>query len=468
MKFSSKIFNWGNAISWTPPGGVTKVYMQPIPHPQTRLWDCGSQHMMAYALLGRGNIPNLRYIPVGWGLNTSGQIGDGTLTNRLMPTPISGVATNYAQKDLMKLECAVDNSIFGRAPNALFYSTGPAPTYNNLDGTLTTRNSATIMNIGSGTLVFRKGSNGAGYILDAAGNLNAWGDNSNGQIGDNTITTRSSTTVVSGGGLYEQVFPVPYGCFAKRLTGEMYCWGRNEAGQLGINNIVEQHVPVLFSAANANKWKKIVGAPDVTAGLKTDGTVWLWGATTNGMITPASAVASLVPVQIPGISGIIDIESNNYNTMLLKVDGTILGWGPNANGQLGGIGLNITTPTVVASNPLTIQMGLGTNFGAYLTSDGNIWTSGNNTNGQLADNTTTSRNAFAVAARQVTIGAGTFNVRYVRDIYRPAQPLPIPVTPGSPITVNTNGTIDTGGAGTRIYNFASLDGSAGVKIFWFE
>src|SRR6185369_10902744 len=64
--------------------------------------------------------------------------------------------------------------------------------------------------------------------------------------------------------------------------------------------------------------------------LKTDGTLWQWGATL-GDSTP-----KLLPVQIPGITGTVtSIAVGEDHALLLKSDGTVWALGKNADGQLG-------------------------------------------------------------------------------------------------------------------------------------
>lgn len=477
MKLASKTFNWGFPFQqFVVPPGVKQVWVQATPNPQARLWDCGNNHMIAYAQTVRTTAQNAQYIPVGWGANQVGQLADGTINNRSTPTVITTTDFNNSQfKDLVQVEAANDNTIIRTHNGINNWSSGNAGPVNNLNANLENNNivrSSPVLMNGQAGMIRRKGAINNGYLMDLVGNISSWGDNSAGQIGDGTTTTRSlSTQLVTGvTGTYEQIFPMAAGFFGKRATGETYCWGDNTSGQLGIGSTQSKSTPTLFQAASVSNWKKIVGGIDVTLGLKYDGTVWGWGGNAALLGSSGQATAS-TPIQIPSLNNIIDLECNfNNSAMALKVDGTLFGWGSNSSGELGGIGTFVTNPAVIVSNPLIIQLGLGGSFGAFLTSDGNLFTSGVNTGGQLGNGNTTSRSSFAVVNNTITMGGQPIQLRFIKEMYRPGL-LPVPVVPGAGITVSTSvGTVTVGGS--VIYNYYGLNQNVplgnGLKIFWWE
>jgi alpha-tubulin suppressor-like RCC1 family protein len=89
---------------------------------------------------------------------------------------------------------------------------------------------------------------GGGYhsvALRANGTLWAWGRNSEGQLGDNTTSSRSSPVSVVGG--YTDWVSVSAGnkhVIGLRANGTLWSWGNGSLGQLGTNNITNQTSPV--------------------------------------------------------------------------------------------------------------------------------------------------------------------------------------------------------------------------------
>ena len=72
--------------------------------------------------------------------------------------------------------------------------------------------------------------------------------------------------------------------------------------------------------------------------LRSDGTVWAWGANDTGQLGDGTATQRVVPTQVPGVTGIKAIAAGRTTTFAIRADGSVLAWGDNAHGLLG-IGL---------------------------------------------------------------------------------------------------------------------------------
>lgn len=124
--------------------------------------------------------------------------------------------------------------------------------------------------------------------------------------------------------------------------------------------------------------------------LKSDGTVWMWGADSDNL-----------PHMVPGpggigvLSGVVSLKGNGDGFLALKGDGTVWGWGTNGNGSLGsGNQSSQPYPAQVKdqndSNGYLTGVsaiscgGSGWPYALALKSDGTVWSWGNNNLGQLA------------------------------------------------------------------------------------
>ena len=117
------------------------------------------------------------------------------------------------------------------------------------------------------------------------GNLFTWGAGSSGQLGDNTTTTKSTpVTTFAGGTNWKQVSAGIYHCAAIKTDGTLWTWGAGFSGQLGDNTTTSKSTPVTTFAGRTN-WKQVgSGGNSNCAAIKTDGTLWTWGSNAEGKL----------------------------------------------------------------------------------------------------------------------------------------------------------------------------------------
>jgi alpha-tubulin suppressor-like RCC1 family protein len=223
----------------------------------------------------------------------------------------------------------------------------------------------------------------------------SWGINSNGQLGDNSVTHRSSPVqTVSGGTNWKVITCGYYHTTTIKTDGTLWLWGANGNGQLGTGSgVVHRSSPV--QEVTASKWKTVGCGGFFTAAIKTDGTLWLWGANGNGQLgTGSGVVHRSSPVQEVTASKWKTVTCGYDSTAAIKTDGTLWTWGNNNNAQLG---LNDTTqrssPTQITGGGSWKQVGSAYQAYAAIKTDGTLWTWGWNNNGVLGDGTTTNRSS---------------------------------------------------------------------------
>jgi len=183
------------------------------------------------------------------------------------------------------------------------------------------------------------GSNNHNGAIKNSNELWVWGNNENGQLGQNSKTQYSSPRQIPGtwseaaGG---------YGITAGiKADGTLWSWGRNDYGQLGLNSINtpdNNGVSSPIQIGTDNDWKEMTGRSGYGFGvIKTNGELWNWGIGGQGTLAQNDNVSRSSPVQIPGTTW--DTFSTkcvgNKKAACLKTDGTLWTWAYSSWGELG-------------------------------------------------------------------------------------------------------------------------------------
>ena len=196
------------------------------------------------------------------------------------------------------------------------------------------------------------------------GTLWMWGNRGHGVLGDTHAGNVSSPVqTVSAGNNWKLVSCGGYTTAAIKTDGTLWTWGSNFMGQLGDDTTSPKSSPIQTVAAGTN-WKFVACGGNTVAGIKTDGTLWLWGANNDGMLGNGTTTHTSSPIQT--IAGGTDWKSVSctYNSVAaIKTDGTLWTWGSNWAGQLGD---GTTTST---SSPIQTIAG-GTNWKVAVVMDG--------------------------------------------------------------------------------------------------
>jgi alpha-tubulin suppressor-like RCC1 family protein len=236
----------------------------------------------------------------------------------------------------------------------------------------------------------------------------AWGWNSFGQVGNNSPAQQNLPAAVSASGVLagKTVVALSAGenhTLALCSDGSLASWGWNWYGQLGIGNNAQSLVPVMVNASafpSPNSVTAIAAGQLHSLALCSNGALFAWGHNVTGVLGNGSLAGSLVPVgvnQSGVLSGkVVKAIAAGYNhCLVLCADGTLAAWGNNFSGQLGN---NSTTPSslpilVEASGVLAgrtvIAIAAGHGHSLVLCSDGSMVSWGQNSSGQLGNNSFT-------------------------------------------------------------------------------
>ncbi|HYN37426.1 MAG TPA: RCC1 repeat- and reductase domain-containing protein, partial [Actinomycetota bacterium] len=164
--------------------------------------------------------------------------------------------------------------------------------------------------------------------------VKAWGDNSNGQLGDDRTDESHVPITVHN---LSNVKRISAGCdyaLALKMNGTVRAWGSNGDGQLG-NGDAPNDSDVPVTVTGLDHVKAISAGAEHALALKENGTVRAWGSNFNGELGDDSTDPSDVPIRVPGLDHVKAIAAGQNTSFALKENGTVMAWGKNGDGQLG-------------------------------------------------------------------------------------------------------------------------------------
>lgn len=214
-------------------------------------------------------------------------------------------------------------------------------------------------------------------------------------LGIPDTTTRSAPVTTSAGGTNWKQVSVGYRhAAAIKSDGSLWTWGFNADAELGINNTTSKSTPVT-TFAGGNNWKQVAVGRAFSSAIKTDGTLWTWGANSPqlGINNINDRKATPVTTFVGGTTWKSIATGGGY-LMAIKTDGTLWTWGNNGYGQLGinnTANRSIPVTTFAGGNDWKI-VGGGYNHTTAIKTDGSLWVWGRNAQGQLGTNDLTQRN----------------------------------------------------------------------------
>lgn len=321
-----------------------------------------------------------------WGRNDSGQLGDGTTSQRSTPVKV-GVASDWVD-----VQAGGSHSV-GVRSNGTILGWG-SNVYGQLgDGTSTpewldpqptgddTSNWVSVSSAGSYTLAVR-----------SDGTLWSWGDNQYGQLGDGTPADRHFAARLGTDRDWVAVAAGETHAVALKSDGSLYAWGRNAFGQLGDGTNFDRNSPV--RVGTDNDWQAIAVGSGHTVALKSDGSLWTWGWNSGGQLGDGSTTDTNLPARIGIDSDWVRISASTGHSLALKSDGSLWGWGDNDLGSLGTGSLDweLSPVRIGADNDWT-DISTGSTHTLALKADGTIWAWGSNFAGELGRGTTSTYSA---------------------------------------------------------------------------
>ena len=163
-----------------------------------------------------------------------------------------------------------------------------------------------------------------------------------------------------------------------RNDDTLWMWGSNGNGALG-------------NGSTDYSWRPVKVLDNVvsydasghhSAAVTSDGALYTWGSNNYGQLGDGTTESSLSPKKIEGMENVVAVSLGEYHSAALKADGTLWIWGSNTYGQLGdGTTDNSLVPKQILTNVKDVS--LGDYYSMALKTDGTVWVWGNNYDGRL-------------------------------------------------------------------------------------
>jgi alpha-tubulin suppressor-like RCC1 family protein len=179
-----------------------------------------------------------------------------------------------------------------------------------------------------------------------------WGANDFGQLGDGAGDGLDNPTAVQVSGLSNvtQIDTGAHHTCAVREDGTVWCWGSNFEGALGDGTAVQvRETPV--QVVGITTAVSVAAAYSPSCAVLEDGTAWCWGKNGDGQLGHGGTEAfSTVPVQVSGLATVTAVTAGEGHACALLEDTSAWCWGDNSDSQLG------TEMIILESNvPVPVQ-----------------------------------------------------------------------------------------------------------------
>lgn len=374
-----------------------------------------------------------------WGANTDGILGDNTIISKSSPVQIGALTTwqNINASRYQSVALKTDNTLWVwgnskilsvavsspvqvgasiswdsiasigntfyaiRSTNDRLYGVGL-----NTDGQLALPNVRyAVSPVNVGQFISAAINQNGGAAIKGEGSLYTWGLNGYGRLGTNSLEGIASPTQLGSEYNWAKVFANSFSTFVIKTDNTLWAWGANAFyGVLGDNSTIPKSSPVQI----AGSWSSIAPGGNHTLGIQTNGTLWAWGYNYNyGQLGDGTTISKSSPVQIGAATNWTAISAGDNFSLGFRGT-TLYLWGDNASGQLG---TNNAATVLARSSPVLLGAGTGRtwskaacggNHVLAIKDDGTLWAWGNNTIGQLGTN-----NVVSIVARSSPVQVGT-------------------------------------------------------------
>lgn len=319
----------------------------------------------------------------GWGDNTGKYFGpDNTASYYSSPVAIAYTSTSFPLTDAVKVKAGAISS----PTNPYLYTWGFNTTgrLGDLAAALVETSNAELQEItmtkfaqfepaallsfGSFTQVTINHESALAIKTD--GSLWAWGNNTYGQLGNDSITNIVVPQKI-GTSSWTKVFTNGLTTAAIDINGRLFTWGFNFDGRLGLTDTVYRSSPVQVTSDTS--FTMVHVGQDSIVAISNTGDLYAWGKNDNNQLGINDQVSRSSPTQIGAGISFVNASTSEFGLVALSNTNEI--YGSTDNTVLAGDGFSriygierIWPDHPHRSNP--IQVGIGTSWTAAAAGDG--------------------------------------------------------------------------------------------------
>lgn len=182
-------------------------------------------------------------------------------------------------------------------------------------------------------------------------NLYCWGDNATYQAGG---PADAAAPKVVRGSVRMAALGAGHTCVVL-TSGAIECLGDDSSGQHGDGVQAASPLSVWSGPQNLSDPEAMVAGDDHTCALK-DGKVYCWGNNLSGQLGLGHNDIAYSPIEVPGLTGVVEIAAGDDHTCARRDNGTVACWGEGLSRQLGrnatgdsNVPLEVTLPGAAAA-----------------------------------------------------------------------------------------------------------------------
>ncbi len=300
------------------------------------------------SMASAGYVIHTNGVAYAWGYNASGQLGNGESDSQNSQAWLSRVALPESPGGCVGISGGSGFAL-GLLADGRLYGWG-ANSYGQLGlGTLTNTPWPSLVHQPrrvEGWQAVAAGSDFA-LALDTLGCVWSWGRNSLGELGlghTNSMASPAPLTLPDGPSQWRMIAAGAHHSLAVATNGELYAWGYGEYGQLGNGATNNHYSPVpVARPLGVTAWQALSASAWCSFALADDGEIYAWGWEAYGTLGlgQESAYPALIhptPQRVPrpeGVNRWRTVAAGPTHVLALGDDGELYAWGDNRYGQLG-------------------------------------------------------------------------------------------------------------------------------------
>lgn len=347
-----------------------------------------------------------------WGSNSSGELGDGSRLSKAYPVPVTGLPAKIKAISAgvqHGLALADDGSVWHWG--LIWQTTATDAAAQSVVSPRASRVAGLppIQAIGAGQA--------HSLALANDGSVWSWGDNAFGQLGSGSGS--AAVAMPQSLPFAERITAISSAAFSNLVLdakGQVWAWGMGGWGALGDGTDLDRPAPVRVVGLPAVQ--QVVAGNLASLALAQDGSVWMWGNNDYGSFAASGLASQWLPANMPHLRGYRDFALGENQVLARHPDGSLRAWGYNAQGELGvGDTQQHQTPTPVLL-PLTAQRwAVGLSHSLAQDRNGQLWAWGSNGSGQLGFVSDVNRNtpqALAGLTALQAVSAGAYHALALR------------------------------------------------------